>query len=142
MNTLLGDLKLYLLLRVTSRLLRKAQRDSERVRSLMREPGFVFQIQTSRGAGGHFMLHDGAMSLRHGLHPQPDLVQVWRSGNDAFRVMTSQDETDMLRAVDAGQCRMQGNFLIALWFNEVMKIARGRDSTRVTAFLAAPKAGQ
>jgi hypothetical protein len=139
MSTLLGNLKLYLLLSLTLMLLRKAQRNSERVRSLMREEDFVFQIQTVRGAGGHFALHRGAMSLKYGLHPKPDLVQIWASGNDAFRVMTSSDETDMLRAVDAGQCRMQGNFLIALWFNEVMKIARGRDSKRIVAFLSTSK---
>lgn len=139
MSTLLGNLKLHLLLSVTLMLLRKGQRNSERVRALMREEGFVFQIQTVRGAGGHFILRDGGMSLKRGLHAQPDLVQIWVSGNDAFRVVSSSDETDMLRAVDAGQCRMQGNFLIALWFNEVMKLARGRDSTQVTVFLAAPK---
>ena len=124
MATLLGNLKLYLLLRVSLMLLRKGQRNSERVRALMQEEGFVFQIQTVRGAGGHFILRDGAMRLKHGLHALPDLVQIWSSGNDAFRVMSSRDETDMLRAVDAGQCRMQGNFLIALWFNEAMKLAR------------------
>ncbi|HWY26194.1 MAG TPA: hypothetical protein VNX47_14810, partial [Nevskia sp.] len=105
MSTLLGNLKLYLLLLVTRMLLRKGQRDSERVRSLMREQGFVFQIQTARGAGGHFTLRDGGMTLDYGLHARPDLVQVWSSGNDAFRVMTSKDETDMLRAFDAGLCR-------------------------------------
>ena len=139
MSTLLGNLKLYLLLTVTLMLLRKAQRNSERVRALMRQEDFVFQIQTVRGAGGHFVLRGGAMSLKHGVHPKPDLVQIWISGNDAFRVMTSSDETDMLRAVDAGRCRMQGNFLIALWFNEVMKIARGRDSKQSAAFLSTSK---
>ena len=124
MATMLGNLKLYLLLRVSLMLLRKGQRHSGRVRALMQEEGFVFQIQTMRGAGGHFILRDGVMRLKHGLHAQPDLVQIWSSGNDAFRVMSSRDETDMLRAVDAGQCRMQGNFLIALWFNEAMKLSR------------------
>jgi len=140
MLTLIGNLKLYLLLSVTLRLLRRAQRNSERVRALMREEGFVFQIQTARGAGGYFELRGGVMKLEHGLHPRPDLVQIWSSGNEAFRVMISSDETEVLRAFELGQCRMQGDFLIALWFNEVMKIARGRDSMQVTAFLAAAKA--
>ena len=140
MSTLIGNLKLYLLLSVTLRLLRRAQRNSERVRTLMREEGFVFQIQTARGAGGHFELRGGVMKLEHGLHPRPHLVQIWSSGNEAFRVMTSSDETEVLRAFELGQCRMRGDFLIALWFNEVMKIARGRDSKQVTAFLAAAKA--
>jgi len=139
MSTVLGNLKLYLLLSVTLMLLRKAQRNSGRVRALMREASFVFQIQTVRGAGGHFVLRDGAMRLKHALHPKPDLVQIWNSGNDAFRVMSSSDETDMLRAFDSGQCRMQGDFLIALWFNEAMKIARGRDSKQIAAFLSTSK---
>ncbi|MGO9988916.1 MAG: hypothetical protein ACLPUH_09540 [Steroidobacteraceae bacterium] len=139
MSTFIGNMKLYLLLGVTLLLLRKAQKDSARVRTLMQENSFIFQIQTVGGAGGHFTLRDGRLSLTQGLHANPDFAQIWASGHDALRTLTSSDETDMLRAFDAGRCRMRGNFLIALWFNEVLKLARKRGSTLPSVFLASSK---
>jgi hypothetical protein len=139
MSTFIGNMKLYLLLGATLLLFRKAQKDSARVRTLMQENGFVFQIQTARGTGGHFTLRDGTLSLKPGLHASPDFAQIWASGHDAFRTLTSSDETDILRAFDAGLCRMQGSFRVALWFNEVMKIARKRDSPLPSVFLASSK---
>lgn len=62
--------------------------------------------------------------MRFGLHEAPDFTQTWKQGAQAFRVLTSGDETDLLRAFEAGQCRMSGSLLVALWFNEVMKLAR------------------
>jgi len=44
--------------------------------------------------------------------------------------MTSPDESDLMRAFNAGQCRMEGRFGVALWFNEAMKIARRKKSDR------------
>jgi hypothetical protein len=36
----------------------------------------------------------------------------------------SEDETEILRAVEAQELKMSGSFLTAIWFNEVMLIAR------------------
>lgn len=127
MTTLIGNLRLHFLLRMTLVLLRRALRRSERVRQLMRQDSFVFQIRTDAGSGGYFVVRDGAIALRFGVHPRPDFVQSWNNGHDAFRTLTSNDETDLLRAFEARQYRMQGNFLRALWFNEVMKLARNKE---------------
>jgi len=126
MTNFIGNLKLRCLLHITYWLLKRAQRDSARVRKLVRDDNFVFQIRTHAGSGGYFHICDGEITLNFGTHPRPDFVQSWRNGHDAFRTLTSNDETDLLRAFEARQYRMQGNFLRALWFNEVMKLARGK----------------
>lgn len=124
MSSLLANLKLRLLLSASMPLLRRAQARSSRFQALLHEESFVLQIRTEDGVGGYYELRDGTLRLRHGLHRKPDLTQLWQRSGDAVRVMLSTDETDMLRAVEAGQCRMQGRFAVALWFNEAMKIAR------------------
>lgn len=117
-------LKLRALLRVTSIILARATKRSARLQAMLGDEDFVFQIATESGAGGHFALHDGALRYRPGLHAAPDFAQVWKTSGDAVRVMTSRDESDLLRAFNAGLCRMEGRFGVALWFNEAMKIAR------------------
>ncbi len=127
MGNAIDDAKLYALLLGTELLLRSGRRRSERLKRLMQSDDFVFQIQTERGAGGHFTLRNGKLTLRFGHHPQPDFSQRWKSGADAFRVMTSSDESQVLRALEAGDCHMQGNFLVAMWFSEAAKLSRLRE---------------
>lgn len=82
------------------------------------------QIATRRGAGGHFLLRDGRLRFRAGSHPAPDFAQTWATAVDAVRTLASSDETKLLRAIDHGQCSLKGDFLVALWFNEAIKLAR------------------
>jgi hypothetical protein len=124
MYTLIGNLKLSLLLCLTALLVRRGQKRSPRIARLMREESFVMQIRTRAGWGGHFVLREQRLSLRHGVHPAPDHAQLWIDGNAAFAALTGRDETEMLRAFEDGRLRMEGRFLLALWFNEVMKLAR------------------
>ncbi|BCG24651.1 hypothetical protein TUM18999_28420 [Pseudomonas tohonis] len=124
MPTFIDTLKLRLLLAASMPLMRRAEARSERFRAMLHEESFVLQIRTRDGAGGYYELRDGTLRLRGGIHARPDLTQHWERSRDAVKVMLSRDETDMLRAVEAGQCRMQGRFAVALWFNEAMKIAR------------------
>jgi hypothetical protein len=126
MSNIIGNLKLSLLLRITLYLVRKAKKYSPRVQQLLEQESFIFQISTTSGAGGYFDVRNGTINLHFGTHPKPDFCTVWNSPNDAFSTMTSKDETDLLRALEGGKCRMSGHFKYALWFNEVMKIARTR----------------
>jgi hypothetical protein len=128
MTIKLGDLKLLPLLAATRWMIRKAAKRSVRIRTLLHEEPFTFQIVTRSGVGGHFILEDGHLHLHWGRHQRPDFSQVWRSGADAVRLLTSTDETSMLRGYEEGRYTMQGRFTIALWFNEVMKLARNSEA--------------
>jgi hypothetical protein len=122
MDGLIDTLKFSLLLRVTAHMLARAR--TTRFQEMLHEDAFVMQIRTERGAGGHFILADGVLTYRGGLHLEPDFEQTWRSAREAVTTMTSTDETAMNRALMDRLCRMRGRFTVALWFNEAVKIAR------------------
>ncbi len=124
MGQFFDSLRLHLLLRVIGALLSRATKTSVRLKQMLTEENFIFQIRTSNGAGGHFVLKQGHLRYHAGVHSQPDFAQIWRTPREAIQAMTSSDESAMLRAFDAGACRMEGRFLVALWFNEAMKLAR------------------
>ena len=118
------DLQLLPLLAATKWMIRKAAQRSTRMSALLRQERFIFQIVTCSGVGGYFALQDGRLRLNWGRHERPDFCQVWRSGGEAVHTLTNKDETAMLRAFEEGRYTMQGRFIVALGFNEVMKIAR------------------
>lgn len=124
MKTKIDDFKLLPLLAATKWMILRAAKRSPRIRALLRQEQFVFQIMTGSGVGGYLVLHHGHLQLRWGLHKKPDFLQIWRSGSDAVYILASRDEASMLRGYEEGRYTMQGNFTIALWFNEVMKLAR------------------
>lgn len=122
--SLIYKFQLRLLLLATSLLLSRARTRSRRFKAMLGDPSFVFQIQTGDGVAGHFELKDHNLRFRMGAHVNPSFVQHWRDSRQAISVMLSKDETEILRAMEDGRCRMQGSFLIGMWFNEAVKIAR------------------
>ena len=128
MTMKMGDLKLLLLLAATKWMIRRGAERSPRIRALLHQEPFTFQIVTRSGIGGHFALQEGRLRLHWGRHERPDFTQTWRTGSDAVRILTSKDETSMLRAYEEGRYTMQGRFTVALWFNEVMKLARSPET--------------
>jgi hypothetical protein len=121
---LFHNLKLQFLLFASVPLLRRAERKSRRFQQMLRDQPFVLQILSRDGAAGYFELKEGHLQLRFGRHPRPSFLQTWATSKDAARVMMSRDEADLMRALEDGQCELDGSFLAAMWFNEAMKIAR------------------
>jgi hypothetical protein len=120
----LHNLKLQFLLLASAPLLRRAARRSKRFQQMLRDEPFVLQILSRDGAAGYFELMEGRLRLHLGRHPRPSFLQTWATSKDAARVMMSRDEADLMRAHEEGQCELAGSFLVAMWFNEAMKIAR------------------
>lgn len=129
MRMRMSDLELLPLLAVTRWMVRRAEKRSPRVRALLRQEEFIFEMCTRGGIRGHFVLQSGQFDLRWGRHKMPDFTQTWRTGADAVRTLTSKDEAAMLRAYEEGLYTMRGRFTVALWFNEVMKVARNLDAS-------------
>lgn len=123
--SLIYKIQLRVLLWATSLMLSRAKTRSRRFKAMLDDPAFVFQIQTGDGVAGHFELKDHNLKFRMGPHVNPSFVQHWRDSRHAVSVMLSKDETEILRAMEDGRCRMQGSFLIGMWFNEAVKIGRG-----------------
>jgi hypothetical protein len=124
MRVKFSDFKLLLLLAITKTMIRRAGRRSPRVCALMQQENLTFGVLTSSGVGGYFMLRDGQFDLHWGRHEKPDFAQIWRSSADAVRTLTSKDSSALLQAYEDGLYTMQGRFTVALWFNEVLKLAR------------------
>jgi hypothetical protein len=118
------NLKLRFLLFASTPMLRRAERKSKRFQQMLRDQPFVLQIQSRDGTAGYFELIGGRLQLHFGRHPHPSFSQTWATSKDAVRVMMSRDEADLMRALEDGQCELAGSFLVAMWFNEAMKIAR------------------
>jgi len=121
---LFHNLKLRFLLFASMLLLRRAERKSRRFQQMLRDKPFVLQILSRDGAAGYFELIEGHLQLHFGRHPHPSFSQTWATSKDAVHVMMSRDESDLMRALEDGQCELAGSFLVAMWFNEAMKIAR------------------
>lgn len=121
---LFHNLKLRFLLLASTPLLRRAKHKSKRFQQMLRDEPFVLQILSRDGAAGYYELIEGHLQLHFGRHPHPGFSQTWATSKDAVRVMMSRDEADLMRALEDGQCELAGSFLVAMWFNEAMKIAR------------------
>lgn len=128
MRNQIDRLKLDFMLAMVPTLLRRAARrctpQRARLYELLSDTPFVFQVRTCDGAGGWFELREGELRFHRGVHVKPDFSQTWRSSSDALNILSSRDESSMLRSLEEGLCRLNGRFAIALWFNEAMKIAR------------------
>lgn len=118
-------LKLYVLLMVSAVLVRHAGKKKSRLQQLLREKPFVFQILTADGAAAYLELRNEKFKMHFGKHSAPDFSQSWGKARDAVAVMLSRDETEILRALEDGRCELQGSFLIGMWLNEAIKLARG-----------------
>ncbi len=129
MNKIIDQFILRLLLQLSMPALNKAAQRSARFRELLDEPPFVFQIATRSGAAGFYALRDKRLRIGFGMHDTPDMSQTWQSGPVAARVMMNADDSEMLRAMEDGRVRIRGNFAVALWFNEAMKIARTKPAS-------------
>lgn len=116
--------KLYGLLRSSTLLVWYASKRSSRLSLMLNDEPFVLQIRTEDGAAAYLQLKNKRFKIHLGVHPNPDLDQLWSSSKKAVKTMISRDETEIIRAVEDGFCVMNGKFLVALWFNEAMKISR------------------
>jgi hypothetical protein len=124
----IDKIKLGFMLSMLPALLRRALKRNTpqraRLYELLADAPFVFQVRTRDGVRGWFELRDGALRFHRGVHANPDFSQNWKSASDAVNVLASRDESSMLRSLEDGSCRLHGRFAVALWFNEVTKLAR------------------
>lgn len=118
------NLKFYCLLWGSTLLVWRASRRNTRVQQLLKEKPFVLQIRTSDGAAAYLELRGARLRMHLGQHPVPDFSQHWKRTKNAVAVMLSRDETELLRALEDGSCELRGSFLVGMWLNEAMKLAR------------------
>jgi len=122
--TLFSRLRLRIVLSLAPLLVNRAAKHSSRLRYLLETAPGPIQVIAGKKPVGFFSVEGGALRWRRGRHPSPSFTQAWSTPQSALRVLTSEDETEILRASEAQELKMSGSFLTAIWFNEVMLIAR------------------
>lgn len=103
--------------------LETASKKSAAMKEHLANQDFIFQIQTRDNmCGRHFIVRDGVLISRPGVHPDPTFSQIWNDPGEAFKLLLKRDDQVLKMAFDAGKYRLKGDFLVAFWFQEAMKI--------------------
>jgi hypothetical protein len=105
-------------------LVNRAAKHSSRLKYLLETAPGAIQVKAGGKPVGFFIVERGALRFTPGSHSAPSFTQAWETAQSALNVLTSKDETEILRAAEAQELAMSGSFLTAIWFNEVMLIAR------------------
>ncbi len=122
--TIFSGLRLRAMLRLAPLLVNRAAKQSSRLQLLLANAPGPIQVKAGKKPIGYFNAERGTLSWKRGAHPAPSFTQAWKTAGSALRALTSKDETSFLRAFEDRELSMSGNFLTALWFNEVMLLAR------------------
>jgi len=94
------------------------------------EQDFTLQITTSDGSRGrYYIFNDGQVYSRKGIHSHPDVALVWASADIGFRIMKSGDREASLKARENGNLVVEGDPLLAIWFNETISQMRNPDAS-------------
>ncbi|MGO9173522.1 MAG: hypothetical protein ACLP7P_16375 [Rhodomicrobium sp.] len=140
--TLFPRLRLRIMLSLAPLLVNRAAKHSSRLKYLLETAPGAIQVIAGKKPVGFFRVEQGAFRWKRGVHPAPSFTQAWKTPRSALRVLTSKDETDILRASEAQELSMSGSFLTAIWFNEVMLIARANPAKSPEMIRRDPMTGQ
>ena len=86
-------------------------------RQRLRERDLIAQIRVKQGIGRYFVIKDGKISSRHGIHPNPDVVVGFKSADLALRIFTHpNDQLGRINAAKQFSMTLDGPEDKALWF--------------------------
>jgi molybdopterin guanine dinucleotide-containing S/N-oxide reductase-like protein len=86
-------------------------------RQRLRERDLVAQIRVKEGPGRYYVIRDGKVSSRSGIHPDPDVVVGFKSAELAVRVLTHpNDQLGRINAAKQFAMTLDGPEDKALWF--------------------------
>jgi hypothetical protein len=133
--TIFSRLRLRILLSLAPLLVNRAAKNSSRLKQLLETSPGPLQVIAAKKPVGFFTVKAGALRFKGGRHPAPSFTQAWNTPQAALRVLTTGDEPDMIGAFAARELEMIGDFQTAIWFQEVMAIAKSKPakSSEMTA---------
>ncbi|NLE23014.1 MAG: molybdopterin-dependent oxidoreductase [Actinobacteria bacterium] len=90
----------------------------------LRERDLVAQIRLAgRTKGRAYIIKDGKVRSRAGLHPAPDLTMTFDSAEVAARIMRpGRDYLEFINALKNFQMRVEGPDELAVWFSETLQM--------------------
>ena len=86
-------------------------------RERLKEQNLTAQIRAKQGTGRYFVIKDGKLSSRHGIHPNPDVVVTFKSARLAVRLFTHpNDQLGRINAAKSFSMTLDGPQDKGIWF--------------------------
>ena len=92
----------------------------------LKEKNFTIVIKTVAGKGRFFTFEAGEVISKGKNFPDGQVALVWKDGATAISVMASGSNEKMMKALQAGDLKIEGDAQLALWFAETAKIMMRR----------------
>ena len=86
-------------------------------RERLKEQNLVAQIRVKAGTGRYYLINDGKVSSRHGIHPNPDVVVTVKSARLGLQIFTHpDDQLGRINAAKSFSMTLDGAQDKAIWF--------------------------
>jgi len=109
-------MKFTILMEVITLLIKLMLRTKKHVRDMITYKNHTIVMMTKDGKRGRrFIIRAGAFSSDRGLTDY-DLAYVWKDGDTAFKVLTSNDPVGMHKAIANWDLEMKGDTTLSIWF--------------------------
>ena len=109
-------MKFTILMEVITLLIKLMIRTKKHVRDMITYKNHTIVMMTKDGKRGRrFIIRDGAFSSDRVLTDY-DLAYVWKDGDTAFKVLTSNDPVGMHKAIANWDLEMKGDTTLSIWF--------------------------
>jgi trimethylamine-N-oxide reductase (cytochrome c) len=105
-------------------LLKRAARKHSSFRIMLRQHNIVAQIQLKDGSlGRHFVIADGRVKSRGGLHPRPDVAMVFKDVDTALILMNPNPKmNDVVHAAKNFKVQVMGRDFLCVWFMQLLNL--------------------
>jgi len=109
-------MKFTILMEVITLLIKLMLRTKKHVRDMITYKNHTIVMMTKDGKRGRrFIIRNGAFSSDRVLKDY-DLAYVWKDGDTAFKVLTSNDPVGMHKAIANWDLEMKGDTTLSIWF--------------------------
>jgi hypothetical protein len=105
-------------------LLERAARKHSSFRIMLRQHNIVAQIQLKDGSlARHFIIADGRVKSRGGLHPRPDVAMVFKDVDTALVLMNPNPKmNDVVHAAKNFKVQVMGPDFLCVWFMQLLNL--------------------
>ena len=109
-------MKFTILMEVITLLIKLTLKTKKHVRDMISHKNHTIVMMTKDGKRGRrFIIRNGTFSSDRVLKDY-DLAYVWKDGDTAFKVLTSNDPVGMHKAMANWDLEMKGDTTLSIWF--------------------------
>jgi trimethylamine-N-oxide reductase (cytochrome c) len=118
-------MKFQILLYILGRKLKAKLKKDPEFKKRLSEKNCTVQFKTADNSRGrYYTFSNGEITTNKGIASDPTVSLVWENASIAFEVLSSQDQTKRMEALQSGKLKLEGDGATALWFTETVKQAK------------------